>query len=316
MTTSHLEMDAFVRSADLGSFTAAARALQLTPSALSKLIGRLEARLGVRLLHRTTRKLAPTVEGTLYLERCRQILNAIGDAESEVSRLRERPRGKLRLHAGVAFGTRQLVPRLPHFSQRYPEVQVELNIDDRTVDLFRDGGDIAIRTGPLRDAALVAKKLCDIGRLICASPTYLSRRGIPRTPADLATHNCITMAGIPNLSRWPFDTPSGKKHFDVQGNITVNNAECLVRLAVMGHGLIRINEAAISDEMQQGLLIPVLSDHQCRDAVALHALYPPGHDRLPRVSAMLDFLEATFSSAPWRNVYPGRARPSRPTRAG
>src|SRR5258708_1280571 len=148
------ELEAFVRSVELGGFSAAARELGLTPSALSKLVSRLESALGVRLLNRTTRKLAPTAEGGLFLVRCRRILAEMEDAENEIGRARERPRGKLRLHVGVGFGTHQLVPALPRFLERYPEVRVELVVEDRIPDLVKEGLDISVWPGLPRDTTL------------------------------------------------------------------------------------------------------------------------------------------------------------------
>lgn len=301
------EMEAFVRSIELGGFSAAGRELGLTPSALSKLVTRLETRLEVRLLNRTTRKLAPTSEGGLFLERCRRILAEIEDAENELTRSRDRPRGRLRLHVGVAFGTHQMVPALPRFLERYSEVEVELIVDDRTVDLVKEGADIAVRTGPLRDSSLVARKLCDFERVICASPIYLARHGVPRSPDDLARHNCITIAGIPALARWSFDTPSGRRVIEVKGNVTANNAECVIQFALMGLGVIRMNEMAVGEEIRKGKLVPVLAESHHIELVPLHALYPPGRQRLPRIAAMLDFLLESFGHAPWRTA-PAKAQ--------
>src|SRR3989442_12078628 len=217
------EMEAFVRSVELGGFSAAARDLKLTPSALSKLVSRLESSLRVRLLNRTTRKLALTAEGELFLARCRRILAEMEDAETEVGRSRERPRGRLRVHVGVGFGTHLLVPAMPRFCERYPDVQVELVVEDRTLDLVRDGIDLSGRPGPLPDASLMARKVFQFERLVCAAPEYLKKHGEPRTPDDLARHRCIPMAGNWALTRWKFHTPAGIRVIDVSGGLSVNN---------------------------------------------------------------------------------------------
>lgn len=302
------EMEAFVRSVELGGFSAAARKLGLTPSALSKLVSRLEGRLGVRLLNRTTRRLAPTTEGELFVARCRKILAEIEDAENEVSRSIERPRGRLRVTVGVAFGTHQLVPALPRFLERYPEVEVELNVDDRTIDVVKEGFDIAVRTGPLRDTSLVARSICDLERVICASPFYLARHGVPRSPDDLAKHNCIAIAGVPASARWPFETSLGRRVIEVAGNVTANNAECVLQLALMGLGIVRINEVTVGEEIRKGRLVPVLVDLHDIEPVLLHAVYPSGRHRLPRVAAMLEFLVESFGRAPWRTAPPKAKR--------
>src|SRR5882672_3048091 len=186
-------MEAFVRSIELGGFSAAARELKLTPSALSKLVSRLEGTLKVRLLNCTTRKLTPTAEGELFLARCRRILAELDDAETEVGRSRERPRGRLRMNVGVGFGTHQLVPALPRFCERYPEVELELAVEDRVIDLHKEGVDIAVRAGAPSDLSLVAREICEVERVVCASPAYLARHGAPRSPEELRKHNCITL---------------------------------------------------------------------------------------------------------------------------
>ncbi len=296
------EMEAFVRSVELGGFSAAARDLGLTPSALSKLVTRLESALGARLLNRTTRRLTPTAEGGLFLARCRTILTEIEDAENEVGRARARPQGKLRLHVGVGFGTHQLVPALPRFIERYPEVQVELIVEDRTLSLVREGIDIAVRPGPPTDASLVAREVCEFERVVCASPDYLARHGEPRSPDDLDQHNCITRAGQPALARWPFDTPSGRRLVDVAGGISANNAECVLQFAILGLGIVRLNEFIVSEDIRTGRLVPVLAKSHCAEPVPMHAFYQHDRRRLPRVAAMLDFLVESFRDAPWRTM--------------
>jgi DNA-binding transcriptional LysR family regulator len=295
------EMEAFVRSVELGGFSAAARQLKLTPSALSKLVTRLERTLKVRLLSRTTRTLTPTAEGELFLARCRRILAEIEDAENEVGRARERPRGRLRMHVGVGFGTHQLVPAMPRFAARYPEVEVELLVEDRKVDLTRDGVDLSVRPATMADPSLVARKICEFERVVCASPKYLARHGELRSLDDLAKHNCIKLytGGTP-AARWSFDTPSGRKEVEVSGGMTVNNADCVRRFAVLGLGIVRLNEFIVSEDIRKGNLVPVLPEFHCAESVPMLVLYPHMRHRLPRVAAMLDFLVESFAHAPWR----------------
>ena len=304
-TGSRGEMEAFMRAVELGGFSAAARKLGLTPSALSKLVSRLENRLGVRLLNRTTRKLAPTTEGAIFYERCRRIVADIEDAENEVSRARERPRGRVRVSAGVAIGTHQLAPALPRFLERYPEIEVELHIDDRTVDLIKEGIDVGLRTGALRDSSLVARKLCDLDRVICASPAYLARHGVPYTPDDFASHTCITQPGVPSPARWSL---AGSSEIVPSGRVLANNAECVLRLAAEGVGIIRMNEAAVAEHIRKGTLVPILTDSRDADRTELHLVYPPGRERSPQVAAMLDFLTEEFGRAPWRAALPKAKR--------
>jgi DNA-binding transcriptional LysR family regulator len=299
------EMEAFVRSVELGGFSAAARQLKLTPSALSKLVTRLEKALKVRLLSRTTRKLTPTPEGELFLTRCRRILAEMEDAENEVGRARDRPRGRLRMHVGVGFGTHQLVPALPRFAERYPEVEVDLLVEDRKVDLMKEGADLAVRPATLADPSLVARKICEFQRVVCASPKYLARHGEPRVPEDLAKHSCIVLApGTPSYGRWSFDTPSGRRAVQVPAGMKVNNADCVLKFAVMGLGIVQLNEFIVSEDIRKGNLVAVLPQFHCAESIAMLALYPHMRHRLPRVAAMLDFLVESFAHAPWRTAHP------------
>lgn len=175
------EMEAFVRAIELGGFSPAARELGLSPSALSKLVDRLERSLGARLLRRTTRRLSLTPEGDLFLARCRRILAEFEDAETEVGRSRERPRGKLHMHVGVGFAMHQLLPALPAFMARYPEVQVDLRIEDARLDLIKEGLELSVRPAP-PDEMHVARTLFHFERIVCATPAYLRRFGVPRKP--------------------------------------------------------------------------------------------------------------------------------------
>ena len=295
------EMRAFVRSVELGGFSAAARDLDLTPSALSKLVTRLEDRLGVRLMNRTTRKLALTAEGDAYFSSARRILSDIEEAEAEVTRFSKSPKGLLRVNTGVAFGLHQLAPALPRFLERYPEIEIEINITDRVIDLLEEGADIAIRSGVLRDSSLTARKICDLQRVICASPAYLKKHGTPRTPQDLLHHNCISISGAPQLRRWPFATSTGIESIEVSGNVTANNAETLLQLAATGVGIIRLADVIVSDGIRAGWLTPILTDVHQREPLPLSAVYSPGKHKSPRVAAFVNFLVETFVSAPWRH---------------
>ena len=294
------DMTAFVRAVERGGFSAAARELGLTPSAISKLVTRMEDRLGVRLLNRTTRKLALTPEGEAYFHRAQRILADIEEAENEVARFRERPHGKLRINVGTAFGDYQFVPALPEFLARYPEIEVEITITDRIVDLMEEGADVGIRSGELTDSSLVARRICDMERVICASPEYLRRHGTPRAPEDLAGHNCLVLAATPQFHRWPFDYPEGVRNVEVGGNVTASNAETLVQLAAMGLGIIRLADVIVGDAIARGQLQPVLEDVHHVEPLPLHAVFPHGRHRSPRVAALVDFLVEKFADAPWR----------------
>lgn len=293
-------MAAFVRAVELGGFSAAARELQLTPSAISKLVTRLEDRLGVRLLNRTTRKLALTPEGEAFMLRSQRIIADIAEAEDEVARFRARPRGLLRVNVGTAFALHALAPALPAFLARHPEVEVELTVTDRLVDLIEENADLGIRTGALRDSTLVARRLCDMERVICASPDYLKRHGTPRKPEDLLRHNCLRLAGFPALWRWPFDAKEGVRHVEVRGTVLASDSETLRHLAIAGAGIARFVDVVVGGAMREKLLVPVLAGSHHVEPVPLHVVWPQGRHRSPKVSAMVDFLVESFSSAPWR----------------
>ena len=295
------EMEAFVRAVDLGGFSAAARELGVSPSALSKLVARLEGALKVQLLNRTTRKLRPTAEGELFLARCRSILAEMEDAENELSSSAQQVHGKLRVHVGVGFGMHQLVPALPRFFARHPQVELELVLEDRAVELSKEGIDISVWPGSPVELDVIARKLCEFERVVCASPEYLARHGTPGTQEDLAKHNCIGLTGLPApLAPWRFQAASGPRVFKPMGCLSANNAECIRQLALMGLGIVRLNEFVVSGDIRDGRLKALLIDAHETEPVPLLVLYPHGRYRLPRVAAMLEFLAESFGHSPWR----------------
>jgi DNA-binding transcriptional LysR family regulator len=300
---SRAEMEAFVRSAELGGFSAAARELGLTPSALSRLVKRLEQRLGAQLLHRTTRNLVVTPEGGQLLRRMRAIIDEMEAAESEIAGS-DTPRGRLQMTVGVGFGMRQFLPLLPQFRERYPQVQVDLRIEDRVADLVREGIDLSVSILAREDASLAMRKLCDVDRVICASPAYLARRGVPKTPEDLQHHSCITLQGVPSATAWPF---RGGQRIQVRGDITVNNAQALLQLALAGSGIMRMNEMVVGEALREGALVSILRADYDGERTALCASYPERREKVPRVAAMLDFLQQHFAHPPWRSA-PARRR--------
>jgi len=287
------EMNAFVRVAERGSFAAAAADLGLTPSALSKLVTRIEDRLGVRLLTRTTRKLALTAEGELFVARSREILASIEAAEAEVTAASERPRGHLRISVGTAVAKQILGPALPVFLDRYPDITVELHASDRQVDLVAEQIDVAIRSGALGDSTLVARKVGEATRVICASPLYLEKHGTPRVPADLLQHNCLTLPG-PAWSQWPFHTHEGINRLAVSGTFTSDNADLLLDMAVAGLGVARLADFMVARALRDGALVRLLVDSHVPESFPLHALTVPGRRRAPRIRAFVDFLAEEF----------------------
>jgi DNA-binding transcriptional LysR family regulator len=196
----------------------------------------------------------------------------------------------------------QLVPALPDFLARNPELQVELTITDRVVDLIEEGADLGIRLGALADSSLVARKICDLERVVCASPAYLKKNGVPKKPEELLKHNCLLVAYAPNLRRWPFETRDGVRHVEVSGNVSANNADSLLQLALLGVGVIRLSDVIVGGAIRAGRLTPLLESVHHSEPLPLHAVYPQGRHRSPRVAALIEFLLERFAGAPWRTA--------------
>jgi DNA-binding transcriptional LysR family regulator len=297
-----IDMKVFVRAVELQSFSAAARDLALTPSAVSKIVTRIESRLGVRLLHRTTRRLVLTAEGEGYFARCRRILLEIEQAEAELLRHRDAPHGLLRVNCGLTFGQHQLAATIPEFLGRYPGVQLELTFTDHIVDLMEEGVDLLIRVGAPADSSLVGRKICDFEPVICASPDYLKRHGEPHAPEDLRAHNCLYVTTANALRVWPFDTPNGPLVIEVAGNCTANSASTVLDLALRGLGIARLADYLANEQIRQGRLIALLGSMHRSELVPLYVLYPQGRQRSLKITAMLNFLVEKFSAAPWRTA--------------
>jgi DNA-binding transcriptional LysR family regulator len=291
------DMRAFVRVVERQGFSAAATSLGLTPSAVSRLVSKLEERLGLRLLHRTTRRLRLTSEGEVYFARARSILADIDEVETEVRKLRGAPRGRLSINTSNAFGIHQLAPALSDFLQRYSEIEVELSFTDRVTDLITEHADIAIRAGQVNELSLRAQKFAEFERIICAAPSYLERRGVPHKQADLAKHVCIV--AVPS-SPWPFQTHEGTEFLKILPRVTSDNGEAALQLALDGVGIVRLADVIVAQEIRHGRLVQLLADVHKSELVPLSAVYAPGRHRLPKVSVFLDFLVERFGSAPWR----------------
>ena len=294
------EMEAFVRSVELGSFSRAADELGLAPSTLSKLVTRLEHALKVRLVKRTPRRISPTPEGDLFVVRCRRILAELEDAETEVGRSRESPRGKLRMHTGPGFGMTQLLFSVPRFLERYPEVQVDLMLEDRRVDLLRENLDISVTVWKPENASLVVRKLFDFGRITCAAPSYIKRHGKPRTLDELARHRSVRVSSTLGTLPWRFQTPAGVRTIDTAPDLVVNNASFATQAVMLGAGIAQLMEYQVADAVRDGELVHLFPEFPCPDDLSMLAVYGHERHRLPRVRAMLEFLVGTFAQRPWR----------------
>ena len=287
------EMEVFVLAAELKSFSAAGRKLRLSPSAVSKLVTRIEDRLGARLLVRTTRRLELTPEGEVYLGRARSILADIAETERIVAEgARIVPRGPLRVNASVGFGERYILPLVPAFLALYPEIELDLTLTDGVIDVIGERTDVAIRSGPLRDSSLKARKLLESRKVVIASPDYLARRGTPQCPADLAAHNCLRFNFRRSVDAWPFlaeDGVSVEDH-DVTGNMLVSSGAILRQLCMDGLSLGRIGRFHVEPDIAAGTLVPVLEAFNPDDTEIVHAVFA-GHEHLAaRIRAFIDFL--------------------------
>lgn len=289
------EMEVFVAAAELGSFSAAGRRLKLSPSAVSKLVTRIEDRLGTRLLARSTRLVTLTPEGEVYLARARRILADIAETEQIVaSGGKVVPRGLLRVNATLGFGERYLLPLAPEFLSLYPEIELDISLTDGVISLIEERTDIAIRSGAMGDSSLKAKKLKEVRRVIVASPAYIEQHGLPDTPHDLARHNCLSFNFSRSLNEWPFRDPASGDLYrlPVTGNASVNSGMAMRRLCLAGLGMGRMGEFHVKPDIEAGLLVPVLEDYNAEDLEVIHAVYA-GHEHLAaRVRAFIDFVAA------------------------
>lgn len=283
------EMMVFVRVVEAGSFSEAARLMLMTPSTVSKLIARLEARLGVRLIERSTRRLALTSEGQFYYERSQMLLGQLDETEQQIAQGGAEAEGVVRVTSSVSFGTTALEPVLPAFLAAYPKVVVDLSLSDDLVDLYLDRTDVAIRVGKLADSNLMARKIGVTKRRIVASPAYLEQHGTPTTPADLVHHNCLGFNFRRAMPVWPMREGGRIVERMLSGSLLVNNGDTLRRMAIAGVGIIRLADYHLREPIARGELIELLADSEIDEVDDVHALFR-GSQFLPaRVRAFLDF---------------------------
>lgn len=286
-------MAIFVKAIDLGSFSAAADALGLSPQLVGKHVLALENHLGVRLINRTTRRQHVTEIGKQYYERSHYILAEVEAAEALAEETRMVPRGTLRISAPVTFGIHALAPRLPTFMNTYPEVSVELALSNRLVDVIDEGYDAVFRVGDLSDSGLIARRLGPYRLGVCASPNYLKERGIPLTPADLAEHECLIFSHTGLRTHWSFIGPKGPITIPISGKLTMDSGEALLAAAVAGHGVILQPMELLRAGIQSGLLVPLLPGYHVPTR-QFHVLHAPDRRVTPKLRSFLDFAAAQF----------------------
>lgn len=288
------DMRIFAETVDAQSFTAAAERLGLSKQFVSKRIAALEKRLGARLLVRSTRRLRVTDLGLAYHERAQRILLEVDDAEQMIASQTAAPRGVLRLSAPMSFATLHLASLIPVFMQRHPEVSVELELNDRFVDLIGEGYDMAVRIGTLADSGLVARRIAPVQLITCASPDYLSGQGMLTTPEQLATHDCLVY-GHARHSEWAFRVSGRARKISVSGRMRANNGEMLRDAAIAGMGVVNLPDFIVAAALADGRLVEVLEDFR-PEGFTVHAVYPQHRQSSLLVRAFSDFLMERFAS--------------------
>jgi DNA-binding transcriptional LysR family regulator len=291
------EAEAFVLVVEEGSFTSAARCLGITKSYASKLVTRLEDRLGVRLLQRTTRKLSLTDPGRAYYERCTDVMRALEDAESEATWLQTAPRGRLRVTLPNTFGVTYLAGPLAEFKVRYPELTVEAIFTDRQVDLLAEGFDVAVRAGEKVPPGLTARRLVNVDMAVCASEAYLARRGAPEQPEDLVGHECLLYAYHAVPGTWKLKGPRGQVAINVSGTLIANHGSVLIHAATRGLGILFMPVFHTAPHLRDGRLVSVLPEW--RWPIAIHAVFPNARHLSAKVRVFVDFLVEHFRAPPW-----------------
>jgi LysR family transcriptional regulator, regulator for bpeEF and oprC len=287
---------AFVRVVEAHSFVAAAQTLGMSPSAISKAVSRLEERLGARLLNRTTRSLSMTDVGVSFYERCRTALGQLDQAESEVSESRGIPRGRLRVDVPISLGRRILVPALPRFIQQYPELTVQMSMNDRVVDLVQEGIDAAIRVGQLSDSSLIARRVGNLRGVTCASPEFIERVGEPKEPGDLKPEHCISMFKLGNgqIREWVFQKGNDQHTVYPAGALSFSDPESAVAAAVSGAGFVRSLDFTVEAQIAAGLLVPVMQDWNDGAHWPVSVVYPQHRQPTAKIKAFIEFAVGLF----------------------
>jgi DNA-binding transcriptional LysR family regulator len=294
---------AFTKVVQHGSFAAAARELRLSRSAVSKYVIDLEQELGVQLLVRTTRSASPTENGQAYYERCVAILADLEEADVTVTRLQAEPRGILRVNAPMSFGTLHLGPALSDFMERYAELQIQLILSDQQIDPVQEGFDVTLRIADLPSSSLIARKIAPAHRVVCASPSYLQRRGTPQRPSDLREHDCLTYGHLATGKQWKLTGPDGEHWISIPWTLCTNNAEVLCDAAVRGRGIALLPTFIAAAELRRGSLQTILESYEAPE-ISIYAIYPETRHLSVKVRVFIDFLIERFGGSTWGEQAP------------
>ncbi|MEA3192417.1 MAG: hypothetical protein QOD26_750 [Betaproteobacteria bacterium] len=306
--SSFQQMSVFARVVGAGSLSAAARELGLSPALVSRNLAALEARLGVRLINRTTRSLHLTDEGASYYEACSRLLAEIDEADAAVAAGRVEPQGVLRVALPASFGHLHVAPRIPEFAARYPKVRLALSLSDRSVSVIEEGFDIAVRIAELEDSSLAARRLAPNRRVVCASPEYLERHGTPRLPEDLVHHNCLTTNDF--AMTWDYKDPRGKPGAArVSGRYACDNWEVLREWALAGLGIALKSTWDVYRHLQDGSLVPLFPGYSFHSDVAIYAVYPHRRHLPAKTRVFIEFLAASFGPEPYWDRAARAAKP-------
>jgi DNA-binding transcriptional LysR family regulator len=292
------QMKVFCSVVDNNSLAGAARSLTVSPSVVSKQLAALEDRLGVRLLNRTTRRVSLTEVGAAYYERSKRIIADVDEAEVSVSQSHAAPRGLLKITAPTTFAHRHVAPYLANFIDRYPEVQIQMLVNDRIVDMVDEGIDLAIRIAQLKDSSLIARKLAPNTRSLVASPDYLERWGAPQRLEELNDHALITLHPGSLINDWHFEVDGEERVFRAKGSILINNGDSILSAVLSGGGLAMLAAHMAGEHVKSGKLVPVLEEY-VRDDVPIYAVYPSSRHLSPKVRAFVDYLIQIYGSKPY-----------------
>jgi DNA-binding transcriptional LysR family regulator len=292
-------MRTFVAVISGGSFAAAARRLDMSPQLVSKYVAQLEARLGARLLNRSTRRLSITEAGQAYFERCQYVLDEIDEMENAVGEATLEAQGVLRINAPMSFGVLHLSKAIADYQRTQPQVNVNLTLDDRTVDIVSEGYDMAIRIGRLPESSLIARTLAPVRLVVCAAPRYLRERGTPTSPGDLESHECLGYEYYSEHNRWRFKAEDGEQHeVQVKGRFSANNGDALRQAAISGTGLILQPTFIVGNDIHANALQTVLDAYEV-EPLGVYAVYPHRQYLSGKVRTFVDFLADYFGTPPY-----------------